>query len=360
MSKVSRRHHSPPPAAPPKPKTVQLPPRVQNAPRNVAQTFNRLDRNNDKVIDFQDFQRNGVTAKEHRPAIPGKDKDGRITKDEFVDYARQLAKNENIKIPVKAGGSDKKPTDREHRIEGGTVFEVPKRRASSSTEASPGAVNLKTPQGATFRTDPSGLVIGRLTPGDRFVATHKKGAWYYGYVNGDPKQKGWVMNGAGIDKAKATASEQKLIKNPPEREPKHMVRDNGVARGPDGRNTDGFVTSGEKRYNAVLRDLESRFEVDQKTGRLGYTQALPLQRDAKLLADLDGKPLLNSDGQQITLPAGSQVGFRYTPDGEHAIVRLNRGKSSGLWAVLKMEDINWNAVDRSKVPGATTPKKPID
>jgi hypothetical protein len=382
MSKVSHRHPTPPPAratpqpkataaqapaAPPKP--VQLPPRVPNAPKNVAQTFKRLDKDRDGFITAKDYAKLGVKAKDQKPAIPmmdkkGKkvsyDKDGKLSKDEFEAYARYLGKKEHISIPVKAGHSTKKPSEREHRIDGGTVFKVPKSDVKPGDPTPPGAVNMKTPQGATLRTDKSGLVIGRLEPGDRFVATHKRGAWYYGYVNGDPKQKGWVMNGSGIDKAKkVTTAEKKLINHPPEHSPKHMVRDNGIARGPDGRNKDGFVTSGEKRYNAVVRDLESRFEVDQKTKRLGYTQPLRLQRDATVLSGLDGKPLLNTDGQPITLPAGSKVGFRYTPDGEHAVVMLNRGTGSGLWALMKMNDIDWSNVDRSKVPGATKPEHPI-
>lgn len=373
MSKVSHKHHSSHPAratsqphakaaqapAPPpaKPKTVQLPPRVQDAPKNATEAFKRLDRNNDHVIDFEDFERKGVKAKNHKPAIPGKADKGRMNLDEFKDYARTIADTKNIKIPVERHSN--KPKEHEHRIEGGKVFMVPQSKEKHDPKTPQGAVNMRTPQGATVRTDPSGLVIGRLGPGDRFVATHKKGPWYYGYVNGDPKRKGWVMDGKGLDPADSTARERQLIRHPPEHAPKHMVHQNGITRGPDGSNTDGFVTSGEKRYNAIVRDLESRFEVDQKTKRLGYTQPLRLQHDAQVLKGLDGKPLINTDGKPITLPAGSKVGFRYTPDGEHAVVMLNRGTGSGLWALVKMDDINWSGLDRSKVPGATTPKHPI-
>lgn len=274
---------------------------------SVRDSFDRINRNDkDGHIDVSDL----VAAHAKLPQDPGKirgDKNGdnRLNFEEYKAAYKKATKKKS-----ESHGSPK-PTQEHH-----VSYHV-----------------SKNGQSATLRTHASGLVDGRVNPGDTFVASHKKGQWLYGHVKGHPERKGWVL------------APQLAQKGTTKHTPTAAERHEGTRHSVDARDRSNFEYLDGKDKKA-LQYLQGGLS-SQVHERVGYTtpvKAKDPSKPIKVYSNLSCRPgdELKRGGKPVEIPAGADVKFRYTPDGKHAVVLADSGSGgkSGTWGIVPLSQLN--------------------
>ena len=330
---MSRIHRSPrkPPSAPraqasarpaqPERRPAAKPEMPKLSQRQLRDTFERLDRNNNKRIDLQEL----VGAHHTLPANPGK-----LHGDRNGDNAISFGELKKLEQKSKADSqrSNKEP---------------------SKTVEHPGVYRMPEGQSATIRSHASGMVLGRVQGSDVFVASHKRGNYVYGHVKGHPDRKGWVLASQLPKSSRApTTAERKAGTN-------EAVDLRRKAGGLD------YLNGNDKKVLQVLQqDLSLSGE---KFTRVGYTTPVKVKEPGQripLYANYPARPgneLRGPDGKPMYLSGNEDVKFRYTPDGKHAVVLARTGKEEGQGV--------WGIIDKSAIiipegtPGGEKPKNPI-
>ena len=221
----------------------------------ARESFDHLDRNGDGKVAI------GELSAQHMKAPTGhlrgdKNADGALDRSEFS----QLIKAHGVDPPRKPGHS--RPG---HALEGGpVVFQMPKG------------------QSATFRTRASGLVLGRVDASDHFIASAQKGNWVYGHVQGHPDRKGWVLRTQLPPKASGHASL-------PSETPVDL-----------------------KQHSAVKLAVNSGLGFTTPVRPKDATQPVKLYSNYPCTAANQR----HEDGAPVSIPAGKDIRFRYTPDGK--------------------------------------------
>lgn len=306
-------HHSPPSHHAPAHSTQAHPhPHRPSQGTSRADTFDRLDRNNNGRIDRKEVVVSRNPAQKPAHLHGDRNHDGSISRSEFNRLTRHM------------DGFDHSPGHRA-ASERQAVFKMPEGRS------------------ATIRTHAAGLVKGRVQPGDKFIVTHQRGPWVFGHVKGHPTRQGWVLRESLPQRALRHATPAELSEgasNPRD------YRDAGIS----------FTTGQDKKVLQLMQQ-----GVEHAGTRIGYTTPVRPKDPTKpitLYANFPCRPenVLMHGGKPMQIPPGTDVKFRYTPDGKTAVVLyMMPGHKHGVWAMVPMSDL----VIPKGTMGANAPIHPL-
>jgi hypothetical protein len=155
-----------------------------------------------------------------------------------------------------------------------------------------------------------------------------KGNWVYGHVKGHPDRSGWVLRSRLPDQ---------------HRQPTANERAEGTKNAVDLRDRANlhYYTGADKK---VMSFLQQDLHIPQgKT--IAYTTPVRPKDPSKAIPVYANYPCrpgneLKRDGQQVEIPAGKDVKFRYTPDGKNAVVLLPGGNGHGLWGIVPLSALD--------------------